>query len=249
MARFFVNPENITADKAIIEGDELRHLAQVLRLRLGEQLVLLDDIGMQYDCVLEELTKERATARIFDRRENVAESDLRLWLAQGLPKGDKMEEIVKKAVELGVTGIIPLEMNRCVVRLDTKEKKISRQERLQKVAREAVKQCGRSRTPVVMEPCALVDIKDLLDDFITVVPWEEGGIPIKDWIQSQSGRGLPDKDIIIVIGPEGGIEKCEIDYITQSGGIAVSLGQRILRTETAGPAVISVLQYEWGDLG
>lgn len=233
----------------MVRGEELRHLAQVMRLRPGDSLVILDGCGRQYEGVVRSLTKEAAEIRLLTVTEGAGESPLCLWLVQGIPKGDKMEGIVQKAAELGAAGIIPAEMNRCVVRYSG-EKRESRRERWQKIVREAVKQCGRSSVPVVADICSLEDLLPRLREGLCLVPWEEGGISLKAWVRTESARARAGAHVFIVVGPEGGMEEGEVSLLKEgAGGSAVTLGPRILRAETAGAAVLAALQYEWGDMG
>jgi 16S rRNA (uracil1498-N3)-methyltransferase len=219
----------------------------VLRLRPGDPLALLDGEGRQYQGIIQTLEKDEAGIRLLDMRENAGESPIAIWLAQGIPKGDKMDWIIQKAAELGARGVIPLEMNRCVVRLGDGEKKEARRLRWQKVAREAVKQCGRSRAPDIGAPCGLEALTPRLRTGLCLIPWEEGGAPLKQWVQARAPAR--EQVLWLVIGPEGGIDAEEIACLRAAGGAAVTLGPRVLRTETAGIAALSVLQYEWGDLG
>jgi 16S rRNA (uracil1498-N3)-methyltransferase len=252
MERFFALPEDIRGDEARIHGEELRHLAQVMRLRPGDPLLVLDGRGRQYEGVLRSLTKETAEIRILTMTEGAGESPLCLWLVQGIPKGDKMEGVIQKAVELGAAGIIPAEMNRCVVRLNSGEKRESRRERWQKIAREAVKQCGRTFVPPVENICSPEDLLPRLREGLCLIPWEEGGAPFKEWARMGRTRAhaRAGKSVFIVVGPEGGMEEGEVSLLKEgAGGSVVTLGPRILRTETAGMAVLAALQYEWGDMG
>jgi 16S rRNA (uracil1498-N3)-methyltransferase len=252
MEHFFVLPEDVQGNEAKLYGDELRHLALVMRLRPGDSLALLDGRGRRYEGVIRRLTKEAADIQLLAVTEQAGESPLYLWLVQGIPKGDKMDGIVQKAVELGAAGVIPAEMNRCVVRLSSQEKKESRRQRWQKIAREAVKQCGRSRLPAVTEFCSLETLAPRLREGFCLIPWEGGGTPLKavlgEWARTRAAD--PERPVFIVIGPEGGMEETEVSLLKEAaGGSVITLGPRILRTETAGAAVLAALQFEWGDMG
>jgi 16S rRNA (uracil1498-N3)-methyltransferase len=250
MERFFALPGDIHGSEATVRGEELRHLAQVMRLRPGDSLMILDGCGRQYEGVVRSLTKEAAEIRLLTVTEGAGESPLSLWLVQGVPKGDKMEGVVQKAAELGAAGIIPAEMNRCVVRFHSGEKRESRRERWQKIAREAVKQCGRSSVPVVTNICSLEDLLPRLREGLCLVPWEEGGVSLKEWARTEGARARAGGPVYIVVGPEGGMEEGEVSLLKEgAGGSVVTLGPRILRAETAGMAVLAALQYEWGDMG
>jgi 16S rRNA (uracil1498-N3)-methyltransferase len=237
--------KDIQGDLALVTGDEFRHLFRVLRLRQGDTLEVFDGEGQEYSGILETLEEEKAQIRLGSPRLLAGEAPLQVWLVRGLPKGDKMELIIQKATELGVSGVIPLEMERSIVKLDAK-RKLERRERWQKVALEATKQCHRSIVPEIRTPCSVQEfITTLPEDYILLVPWEEGGLPLQEVLSQEK----PLEPVYILIGPEGGIEKKEVERIKQQNGRAVTLGNRILRTETAGFVTISLVMYQWGDLG
>jgi len=247
--RFYAAPENIRADKIAIKDEEFHHLARVLRLHAGDPVLVFDGLGTEYRGTIELVNKENALMKIEASQYMAGESPLEIWLIQGIAKGDKMEFVIQKATELGVRGIIPLEAERSVVKL-AKDKTTEKEKRWQKAAVEAAKQSGRARIPTVESPRKLRQIMDgLPPERLLLAPWEEGGVSLKTLLRQQSepeGAGLP---VYIMIGPEGGLEKSEVALAQEYGGIPVSLGPRILRTETAGLAAIVALMYERGDWG
>lgn len=245
MQRFFVTPSQVKGDRIYIEGSDVNHMKNVLRMRQGEELMVSDGNNLQYLCRVEEYTKDQAVLSV-ERQEAVdTELPSRIYLFQGLPKQEKMELIVQKAVELGACGIIPVETRRAVVRLDArkKEKKV---QRWQQIAESAAKQAGRGYIPRV-EPVmsyekALERAREL---DVRLIPYElaegmEGTRKILSGIR-------PGESVGILIGPEGGFEKSEVEQASKAGFLPITLGKRILRTETAGLAVLSVLMYHLED--
>lgn len=249
MHRFYVPAETLSEQIAIIKGEEFKHLANVLRLKPGDDVWLFDGIGHEFAGIIQYIEKDRAGVTLGEPLSFSRESPLEVYLVQGLPKGDKMEFIIQKATELGVRGIIPLTAERCVVRLEGR-KKGERRERWQKVAVEAAKQCRRALVPTVALPHKLSDfLQALPPENLLLIPWEEGGRPLKSVLTASELGPYQKKPIYILIGPEGGWEASEVTQAVGSGAIAVTLGPRIMRTETAGLAAIAAVMYQWGDLG
>lgn len=263
MHRFWVPKEAIKNGQAVIKGEEFSHLSKVLRLNAGDAIRVFDGEGHEYAGKLIALAKDEAIAEVGEPLALSKESPLDVWLVQGLPKGEKMELIIQKATELGVRGIIPLKTQRCVVKLEGKKEE-ERRVRWQRVALEAAKQCGRARVPEVLAPCGIRDfLRTIPPERHLFVPWEEGGFSIKE-VLSHHGMGqLPQysafqpasrdqadsRPIYLVIGPEGGLAAEEVQELKKSGGLPLTLGPRILRTETAGLAALAVVMFAWGDLG
>ena len=254
MERFYVDPENIASGKARITGDELKHLKNVLRLKSGDQVEVFDGAGKGYQGRLTNIDQTYAVVDIEDPVTEIRDSALRIILAQGLPKGEKMDTVVQKNTELGLSAIIPLELSRCVVKLEGENKRRDRQSRWQKIAREAARQCGRLYVPEVFPPMGLPSfLRQVAPEDLLLIPWEEGGQPLKPYFAGLDDRlgacRLREKKLYIMIGPEGGMTADEVEAGIKAGGIALTLGPRLLRTETAGQALASVLQYLWGDMG
>lgn len=252
MHRFFIEQSNIDMDNGIctIRGKDVNHIGNVLRMRQGEKVLLstgLRDDPVEYLCEIDGIRPDEVTARILDLQKNARELPADLYLFQAIPKGDRFETVIEKGVELGVHGIIPVQSARCIVKLDDKraQKKAVRWNAL---ALSAAKQSKRSFVPLVEDPvnwsAALKKARGM--DRI-LVPYEnaEGIDHTRDVIASlkkdvDSSRTKPES-IGIFIGPEGGFEEKEIADLKEAGAEVITLGHRILRTDTAGIAVLSML--------
>lgn len=247
MDRFFVGKNNINLENktCIIEGEDVKHISKVLRGRIGEELEICDNDNNEYICEITNIDKSQVELNIVEVVDIKRESDLKIKVYQGLPKGPKMEMILQKLTEVGVDEIILVQTKRTVVKVDDKkeDKKIERWER---IIYEAAKQSKRGKIPklrgVLSFKEALADMKE--NDF-NIAPYEnERTKSIK-----QAIKGVDIKNIGIFVGPEGGFEDTEIKAIEEIGGQSVSLGPRILRTETASLVASSIVLYELSDLG
>lgn len=247
MDRFFVGKNNINLENktCIIEGEDVKHISKVLRCRIGEELEICDNDNNEYICEITNIDKSQVELNIVEVVDIKRESDLKIKVYQGLPKGPKMEMILQKLTEVGVGEIILVQTKRTVVKVDDKkeDKKIERWER---IIYEAAKQSKRGKIPklrgVLSFKEALADMKE--NDF-NIAPYEnERTKSIK-----QAIKGVDIKNIGIFVGPEGGFEDTEIKAIEEIGGQSVSLGPRILRTETASLVASSIVLYELSDLG
>ena len=236
MHHFFV-PENANLDGFItVTGEPLKHMS-VLRLRPGEEVTVSDGDDRDYYCTVVSADRDSVVLRVESERPS-AELPVQITLYQGFPKADKMELIIQKAVELGAARIVPTLMARCVAKPDEKRLK-ARLERWNQIARSAAEQSGRS-TVLVVEPA--VSLKKALEQAgngLMIVPYEsaDGMKTAREVLQSLE----PGQKIGVFIGPEGGFEPAEIELCTQAGAKIISLGRRILRTETAGLVVLSAL--------
>jgi len=242
MYHFYVEPEAVSADTVRISGGDVNHIKNVLRMHPGEQIVILDGSGMEYRCEIEAIAEE-VLARILEAKKTEAELSVRLLLFQGLPKKDKMELIIQKAVELGVSEIIPVLTKRTVVKLEDKKKEQKKLERWQAIAEAAAKQSGRGVIPKVCEAVKFseaVKMAEELDE--SLIPYElaEGMDEARERIRSLHGKNT----IGIFIGPEGGFAEEEIAVAAKAGIHPITLGKRILRTETAGLCILSVIMFE-----
>ncbi|MBO5461261.1 MAG: 16S rRNA (uracil(1498)-N(3))-methyltransferase [Ruminococcus sp.] len=241
MHHFFVGPSQVQEGKICIEGSDINHMKNVLRMKTGELLEVNDGCGNLYMCEVEAYEEEAAWVKILERYDAVSELPAKIYLFQGLPKGDKMELIIQKAVELGVYEIIPVATKRAVVKLDEK-KAAKKVQRWNAIAEGGAKQSGRGLIPKVTEVLtfgqALQKAKEL---DVVLIPYEkaEGMEATLQAVQSVE----PGKSVAVFIGPEGGFEEEEITKAMESGAVPVSLGKRILRTETAGLMILSVLMY------
>lgn len=237
--RFFVTPDAVRGDEAVIDGDEFVHLTKVLRYKPGYRLTVCTGDGSELDCTLVCVGADSAVARIDARRDGKAELPYKVTLFQALPKGDKLSYIVQKCVELGATEIVPFLSER------TEETKFNR-ERMSRVATEACKQCGRCVRCEIGELTDFDGVLSRLDDFdLVVMPYEH----------AQRGRigdveGLAEaRKIALIIGSEGGFAPSEAKRAAARGAVTVTLGERILRCETAGLVALAVVNYERGELG
>ena len=242
MHHFFVTPDQVDEKNIYIEGSDVNHMRNVLRMKTGGQVEVSDGNNLKYLCEIVDYETDKAVLKILERRKADTELSSKLYLFQGLPKSDKMELIVQKAVELGAYKIVPVATKRCVVKLDAKkaEKKV---ERWNSIAESAAKQAGRSIIPEVSEvmsyQAALRMVKEL---DVVLIPYElaEGMEETKAVIKAmKSGQSVG-----IFIGPEGGFEQEEVEEAVMQGAKPVTLGRRILRTETAGMAMLSILMFE-----
>ena len=243
MHRFYADPNRSTPDTIVLTPEDTRHALTVLRLKPGHHIeIILNHARME--AVIEQTEKQKVTARCITVLPST-EPSLSVTLFQGLPKADKMDLIVQKATELGVNRIIPVLMNRCIVRPDLKDT-AHKTERWQKIAREAGKQSGRCVIPEVFTPVSLNSLNRIVPfPEKNVVPWEEatgfGPLALRNSAPAISSLG-------ILIGPEGGIEEAEIELLRSIGFIPITLGKRILRTETAGLAAVSSMMSLYGEM-
>ena len=242
MHRFFVERSQIEENRAWIVGGDVNHIRNVLRMRVGDKIQISDGSSQVRLCQIIQMENDRIETEILSIEESLAELPAQIYLFQGIPKGDKMEWIIQKAVELGVYAIVPMRTNRVVVKLD-KKKEESRLKRWNGIAESAAKQSGRSFIPEVLPVMEFEEVCHFVQEFACkIIPYEcaEGIERTKELI-----KGIQTKNQVgILIGPEGGFEKDEIEMALQNGIEAVSLGKRILRTETAGMVVLSVIMFE-----
>lgn len=246
--RFYLPGDLRRHRTVVLDGQEAHHLQRVLRMRPGEELVLLDGSGAEFPGRIKGFSGSQVIVELETAVAGGAEPSLTVSLAQGIPKGDKMELIIQKATELGLSRLVPLMTARTVVRLRP-ERSSNRIPRWQRVAAESAKQCRRSRPPRIDPVCTLKEaLEQVPRDALALMPWEgEGGVWLKDQLRGENLRKRP--EIWIFVGPEGGWEPAEVELAQSAGVIPVTLGPRILRTETAALAMLSILMYEGGDLG
>ncbi len=242
MYRFFIQSENVSPESLSILGDDVNHIKNVLRMRPGEIIDCVDEDRLAYRCEIAELTDEEIICRILERHEPETELKNKITLYMGLPKSDKPELVIQKAVELGAARIVPVITKRTVVKLDAKkaQKKV---ERWQGIAEAAAKQSKRA---VIPEVGAVIRYKDALleasKDDVILIPYEqESDIErtralVRDIKQGQS--------ISVFVGPEGGFEEQEVQDALEGGASSITLGRRILRAETACITILSILMYE-----
>lgn len=248
MYHFFVEPSQISDTSVIITGGDVNHIRNVLRLKPGDEISISNGIdGRDYRCGIEEITDSEVACTLRFIKEDGVELPSRVYLFQGLPKGDKMEFIIQKMVELGVYEIIPVAMKRCVVKLDDKKAK-AKTARWQGISEAAAKQSRRGIVPCVREVMSYQEALEYAGNIdVKLVPYE-----MENRLDGAAGmagtRQLidhlePGQSVAIFIGPEGGFEESEIQAAIDCGMKPVTLGRRILRTETAGMAVMAWIMY------
>jgi 16S rRNA (uracil1498-N3)-methyltransferase len=238
--RFFIFPDQVTDPRITVSGEDVRHIRAVLRMKTGDELLLCDGRGTEYTAKITGMDRSTISAEITGRSKKDIQYP-RVTLGQGLPKSDKMDWIVQKATELGVADIVPLMTERTIVKVKDEEKRITR---WQKICREAAMQSGRADIPQVGSIIAFKDYLQTLDSgpgTLFLLPWEEAVEPIKGVLGQNPGV----KNIIVLIGPEGGFSKSEAEMAKGKGFAPVSIGPNILRTETAALAVLSMIGYEY----
>ena len=242
MYQFFVEPSQIQDKKVIITGSDVNHIKNVLRLKPGEEIAVRNGVdGREYRCGIEEFAQDQAICSLRFVKEEGVELPSKVYLFQGLPKADKMELIVQKAVELGVYEVIPLAVKRCVVKLDEKKAR-AKANRWQGIAEAAAKQSKRGVVPVVKEPMTMKEAAAYARGMdVKLIPYElaEDMAHTKKVIESIR----PGESVAVFIGSEGGFEEGEVAEAIAAGIEPITLGKRILRTETAGLAVLSWLMY------
>lgn len=243
MRRFFLTQP--LAAEMEITGTDAHHIGRVLRMKPGECLSLSDPQGQTGVARILRITPEKVMLALEEQAIRQTEPPVRLWLAQGLPKADKLEFIIQKAVELGAAGIIPVQTDNAVVRYDAQKSHVKTQ-RWQKIAAEAAKQCGRQYIPAVTPIHSLTQVLDKLDSkTLYIMPYENESAQTLEKILKENQK----QDIVLLIGPEGGFTPDEAALCRSRGVHTVTLGPRILRTETAALAALAIIMYQSGDLG
>lgn len=242
MYQFFVKEEQIQGNLITIEGSDVNHMKNVLRMKVGEELSVSNGRdGKEYRCEIQEFQEEKILCSLRFVKEENMELPVQITLFQGLPKADKMEWIIQKAVELGAFEIVPVAAKRCVVKLDDK-KAAAKITRWQGISEAAAKQSKRKVIPKVSSPMSLKEAIQKAEEMdVRLIPYElaEGMDGTRKLIEGV----CPGQSVALFIGPEGGFEVSEIEYAKEHGVLPITLGKRILRTETAGMTVLSWLMY------
>ncbi len=240
MPKYFVEPDCIIDNYVYIKCDEAKHILNVMRTKVGESIVVCDGLKNDYYCKVCDIQKENVRAEILEKHLNNSEPNVNITLFQCLPKSDKMEFVIQKCVEIGVNNIVPVLSERCVAKIDSKNenKKI---ERWQKISLSAAKQCGRGIVPKIENVISFNNAVNMAAKFENaIIPYEnEIKTNIKSFINNAKIGSVG-----IFIGPEGGFSENEIKYALDNGVISVTLGKRILRTETAGMVTAAIILYE-----
>lgn len=247
MPRFFINSKDIFDDNINIKGDDYNHIKKVLRLKCGEIITLSDGIGNEYVAKIEEFGDGFVHTKIIESYKNATEPPIKVTLYQGLPKSDKMDFIIQKSVELGIYRVVPVLTERTVVKINNEKDALKKSDRWNRISQEAAKQSNRGIIPKVEIPISFKEaIKQAKDNSLSLIPYEKESRNLLKQIFKEVGNV---KEISVFIGPEGGFTEQEIEEAVSLGINSVTLGPRILRTETAGIAVLSILMYEVGDVG
>lgn len=248
--KFFVDKNQISDNNIEIIGKDVNHIKNVLRKKENDKLtVVCKENNKNYIVQIEDINDEnKIISKIIEEKEGNSESNISIHIFQGLPKSDKMELIIQKCTELGVTDITPVIFKRSVVKLDEKDKE-KKKIRWQKIAEVAAKQCERDNILEVHDVININELSNKLSDFDKAfIAYEKE----EDRFLKSELREINDTDninIAVIIGPEGGIDENEIEQLVENGAISISLGKRILRTETAPIVLSSIIMYELGDIG
>lgn len=242
MYRFYISEEQIAENEIIITGGDVNHIKNVLRLEEGDWVTACNGRGKDYVSRILKMDKEQVVLQVEKVQDTGTELPAKITLFQGLPKKEKMEFIIQKAVELGVYEIVPVMMKRCVVKLDDK-KTTKKQERWQAIAEAAAKQCDRGIIPVVRKPVSMEEAIDMAKSLeYNMIPYElQDGI---DRSREIVAHACQQESVGIFIGPEGGFEPFEVEQAVAAGMEPVTLGKRILRTETAGMALLAIMMFQ-----
>lgn len=248
MPKFFVENEAIQNQQIEIKGKDVNHIKNVLRKKIEDEIIICNtDTTKDYLCKIINIEENAILTNIIEELETNVEAKVEVSIFQGLPKADKMELVIQKAVELGVYDITPIEMKYCVVKLNDKDKR-KKQERWQKIAEVAAKQSGRNQIPQINDISSIKNICNLCQTYDIVLVAYEKEEENKLRYELEKLKAIEKKKdlkIAIVIGPEGGIDEKEIAILKESGAKVVTLGKRILRTETVALQMLSVIMYEF----
>lgn len=244
MPKFFVTTNQINGESIIIQNDDVNHIKNVLRAKIDDEIDICDsNTSKNYLCKIEQMEDKKICCRIIKETYSNVESKIKVSIFQGLPKADKMELVIQKAVELGVYDITPIQMKRCVVKLNDKDK-AKKIQRWQKISEVAAKQSGRDRIPNINH---IISMKEMYERFkeydLVLVAYENEKVNSLKQELKQIEKNKEIK-IAVIIGPEGGIDKEEIKEFEENGAKIITLGNRILRTETVALHILSIIMYE-----
>lgn len=251
MQRYFVETRQFQADTVTIGGEDARHIGKVMRCRPGDQLIVSDGATREVLGEIHSIRSEEVVVHIVDERAMENEPQIDIWIAQALPKADKMETVIQKCTEIGAARIIPFESARTIVQYDER-KAAKRRERWRKIAKEAAEQSHRNRIPAIDEAYTWKQMLELVPQagkaWICYEKNTGSGLKqsLRQYIKQNEREHAP---LLLIIGPEGGFEPQEIAAVEKAGGECVSLGKRILRTETAAMVGLSCILYEYDEIG
>ena len=246
MPKFFVAKDKISDTQIIIDTGDVAHITRVLRMGEGDTLTVCDSSGMDYEAIISEIGQGRIVCDIESAKRSETEPNISVTLFQALPKASKMEYIIQKTTELGISEIVPVKLSRCVVKLDSKKDEKKKLDRWQKISESAAKQSGRGIIPEIKPVMTLDEVINASADFdLFFAPYEcEEHETLREILLSKKNI----RTVGFIIGPEGGFDIAETEKLRNAGIKTVTLGKRILRTETAGEAVLAMTMYEIGDV-
>ena len=247
MPRFFVPPESIVDNTVTLNGADAKHLIRVLRCEVGQELILSDNQGNDYDVIIRRIDREADSVEtsVISRKENETENNISITLFQGIPKADKMDFIIMKSTELGVNKIVPVDTKYCVAKIPP-QKIQAKTQRFQKIADEAAKQCQRGKIPKVSAPVSYHGALEMVSSFdLVLIAYE---LETVNHLRNVINQHQAAKKIALFVGPEGGFAEEEVFEAVEKGAVSITLGKRILRTETAGISLISMLLYAFDQI-
>ena len=245
MPRFFVDPDQVKKDTIEIIGQDVKHIRDVLRINLNEEVIICDGKGIDYKAIVTQIGQEIIIATIQDKATSSSEPQTKLTLFQSLIKGDKFEWVIQKAIEIGAHEIIPMETAHCVVKIDNPKKTAAKVARWNKIAESAAKQSGRGVIPVVLDPVPYAKALELSAamDISCMAYEKEMAANLKSCLQTAKG-----KTVGVLVGPEGGFSEKEVLMAEKANVKSITLGPRILRSETASIVLVSNILYELGEM-
>jgi 16S rRNA (uracil1498-N3)-methyltransferase len=240
--RVFVAFDKVVENFATIEGSDVNYLKNVMRLKVGDELSIMDSKSKEYNAKIKSYSNDEIMVELLGEKHPKSESRVKITIAQGIPKNPKMDLVVQKATELGAQRIVPIKTERSIVKM-SEDKEEAKVNRWQKIAKEAAEQSGRLIIPFVDEPIEIKELLIMKNDFDKcVVLWEmEKEMSIKRFLQENHDI----KSLLVLIGPEGGFSHDEVEMVKKEGFISVNIGSRIVRTETAAITVLSMIDYEF----
>ncbi|WP_438446206.1 16S rRNA (uracil(1498)-N(3))-methyltransferase [Gorillibacterium sp. sgz5001074] len=252
MQRYFVAPEELAGDRVRITGDDAHHLVKVMRAEPGEEIICSNGLDREVLARIASVDRNLVEAQVVSELPMDREAGVEVWIAQSLPKGDKLETVIQKCTELGADRFLPFVSERTVVQYDEK-KEGKRLERWRKIAKEAAEQAHRNRIPDIGQPVSWKQLLKLLPEAdLSLICYEkESGLSFRPLLAEARSRGPEGRRprILVLVGPEGGLTEKEVSEAVQAGCHSVSLGRRILRTETAAMAALGCIMYEYGEMG
>ncbi|WP_078390943.1 16S rRNA (uracil(1498)-N(3))-methyltransferase [Shouchella patagoniensis] len=244
MQRYFIADKQMSSKSVEITGEDAGHIARVMRMQAGSEVICVNEQGRAVQVELSLVDKERSEGRILAEIDTTPEMAVRVTVAQGLPKGDKLETIVQKGTELGAYAFLPFTAKRSVVKWDEKKER-KKMERLQKIAKEAAEQSHRMKVPEVRAPLTVKQLAENMKnyDVCIICDEEEAKIGEVGRLKKAFERLEKEMTMLIVVGPEGGLSREEVNLFCESGAVACGIGPRIVRTETASLYVLAALSY------